>query len=361
MTPYNADTLARIAGGPVEHIMRATYADAGQPARELPLLSSSITFDEGWHPRIQATVETDAELYDALDARAGVRARIEAGYVLPTGIEDVHLVADLGVRRTSLVRPEARASVSLASDEALVMDNVSWLGGVPSPFGVNEHASSIIAMTLPDASLSSVLPAGTLAAEVGQLTYGVGDPLWDNLPKLVTAAGAQIWVEGDRTWRIGWPSDGQGAARASLTVGAGGVVVESESVTSREDSEGWLNFLAVKVGEQTAFAAIGAGPYSWQNAGIKGELLDLGDGIWSYDAIAGYASRVLARRFTKGRQTVLTAPAMYWLRPNDVVTYRLRDGIERRAVVSRVTFTNPDGRMRLALRHPETGSIQTGE
>lgn len=361
MTPYHGDTQARLAGGPVAHIIRATVSDAGVTT-PIPVTSSSVTFDRGWHPHAQVSIQTTPEAFALADPRAGARLALHAGYVQPSGVEDVHLLADVGIRTNALPRPSADTAITAASDEALVQDARAWIGGSPSTAGVNEHISSVLATVLPGSTLSSVLEPGTLAADVAALEYPVGASLWEHLPSLAVAAGAQLWCGPDRAWRITWPATVAASAAARLTVGEGGVVVESETVISREDSEGWLNWLSVSAAGVTAFAWVGDGPYSVDNAGMKGDHVDLGDeATYMIPSLREYARQALSRRFLRGRQTRVSAPAMYWLRPGHTVTYTPADGTEQRATVARVVFTHPAGLMSVTLQHPETGTIQTGE
>ena len=356
------ETQARLAGGPVEHVLRASVQDGAAAPVSIPVVSSSVTMDEGWTPHVQVSIQTGPEAYTLADPRTGGRLLLEAGYVTPAGTEDVHDLANVGLRSVQLQRPDDTTTIEAASDEAIVSDARVWLGSAPSPGGVNEHVASVLALTIPGATLTSVLPAGTLAADVAELAYTFGDSLWKNLPTLVAAAGAHLWCGPDRVWHITAPASVDARSQATLTTGPGGVVTRSESVTSREDSEGWVNWLAVRAAGSTAFAWVLDGPYGITEAGMRGDLLDLGADAYAHlPTLEALAARVLGRRFTKGRQVSLSAPAMYWLRPGHTVTFRLPDGQPQRGIVSRITFTHPAGLMQLTLRLPETGTIQAGE
>lgn len=95
---------------------------------DLPVKSGSVTMDEAWSPHIQATLVVpvpDDALLALLDPRAQRRVELELKAEYPAGERDtVTRTFNLGLRDRSVDHGAGELVLSLASDEALLMDDV---------------------------------------------------------------------------------------------------------------------------------------------------------------------------------------------------------------------------------------------
>lgn len=115
--------------------VRATHPDWDAPLA-LDAEQVSLTWDETRAPRVTGTVvavmPTDTATLALLDPRTGVRVQVDAGYIRPGGIRDVHTIADLGLRKRAVSRPDNLIRLELSGDEALVVDASPAVAGTAS-------------------------------------------------------------------------------------------------------------------------------------------------------------------------------------------------------------------------------------
>lgn len=103
-----------------KHVYRASVV--GPPDLELSLIGGSVSDDAGRWPRFQATIQVAASpaTLDLLDPRADARVRITVAAVTAAGAQNREF--NLAVREREVSQSDARVTLKLASDEALLSD-----------------------------------------------------------------------------------------------------------------------------------------------------------------------------------------------------------------------------------------------
>lgn len=369
--PYAADAEERIRFS-ARHVITATaYPDGGEPV-ELDVEDGSVEFDDSRAPRIMATltckIPDDKTILDALDARKTFRVKIFAGYKWDSVNEDVQLLADLHVRQREIRRPSNRMVLELWSDEGLAMDykRLAWDSQPPQSNlldAVEYHVLiATIGSDLPE--VVSDYPVSFGASAVAGLVQEPGQSGWDLLYESVTRAGVSVYCEPDRTWRIAKPQALSDTTSLNFTTGGGGILIESNSVTSREN---FKNAVCIKYSWRDAngvdqvvwgHAFIETGPFSLIEIGYNShfEERNVPATQSQADNAAAAALRAMSRR---GRSFVLNSVSAYWLRPGQTVTATLPEGDQERLLVSAVYFNFPSGSMSVRLRQPEDVAISS--
>ena len=194
--PYLAGAAAALAAGPLEHVVRivATHPDWAEDVA-LDVDSASVTFDEGWAPHVQAQLQCrlpdDLGVLADLDPRAGVRVQIEAGYVLD-GAEDVHVLADLGLRSRTILRPQNLVRLNTSGDEAILQDNL-WSDSTPGAVPTTGLVEAVEWLIDQGASGSYVLDSeigtGVGASALAEAIMPTGDDFWGVLAGIVDDGG----------------------------------------------------------------------------------------------------------------------------------------------------------------------------
>lgn len=371
--PYSAGVANALAAGPLEHVARivATHPDWAQDIT-LEVDSASVTFDEGWAPHVQATLQCrlpdDLGVLSDLDPRAGVRVQIETGYVLD-GAEDVHLLADLGLRSRTTLRPANLLRIQASGDEAILQDNLwsdSTPGAVPTT-GLVEAVEWLIDQgTSGTYVLDSDIPTGYNAGALTEAAMPTGDDFWSVLSGVVDDGGAWVRDDGTRTFRLGERPSVAGVSRAQLATGPGGTVVDAEESLDRDL---WANAVLVRSAWRDSLGAdrlviarswVSSGDMAPGAAGWRWRRVDRSSPTTQAAANAA-AGAILQRTVTRGRGHTIGAKAAYWLRPGQTVTVQPVSGDQERQIVARVKFDLPSGLMTVTTRQPESVETTNGE
>jgi hypothetical protein len=355
--PYLEDTPAVLAA-PHDHIVRATLSHPSFGVLPLSLPQDSsvlVTFDEARAPRVEASLSVPlVEGLEAVDARAGVRLEVEAGYRRPDGTEDVQPLCDLGVRRTPRNHAAGLLEVATLSDEALVID--------ASPAVAEKVTATSPAVAVLDLLGKALSPTPYVEHNLSSLSGAVTiDPVedrWSALVDLCDRYGAQVYDDGTRTWHALPAPTVAGEPVHTLAVGEGGTVLDPvEDV----DRDAWSNYVLLRYRWRTAAGAdaqvvatayVAAGDYAI--TGPSGRRIFRDDReVSTTQAQANAAAReVLLRQLSRAETLRIRAIAAYWLRPGHTVDVVLPGKRTQRVLVSRVTFDPVQGLMDVVTRKP---------
>lgn len=361
--PYLDDAEAILAGAH-GHIVRARATGA---TFTMPLAlvdeagAVSLDYDEQRAPRVQArllcALPATLEDLERLDPRAGVRVELDLGYRRPGGAQDVATVADLGLRRVSVNYADRTMSLSLAGDEALVVDASSVaVGKVDTP----THRAGVQALLE-----QAISPAPNFVANVPGDTAALVDPLtdrWATAQDLADRKECALYDDGLRTFVLEPVPTVATTPAASLTVGDGGTVLEPEADLARD---AWFNYVCLRYrwrnaagADQviTATAYVSSGPYAISGDAGKRILLDERNVPTTQAAANAAARAILVRQLSRSRSFTFTAIAAYWVRPGSTVSVTLPGGRPEAHLVSRVSFQPLVGTMTLATRLPDVAS-----
>lgn len=367
--PYAADAEERIRHS-ARHIITATaYPDGAAPV-ELDVEDGSVEFDDSRAPRIQASltckIPADKSILDALDARKTFRVQIFAGYKYDSVTEDVQLLADLHVRQREIRRPSNRMVLTLWSDEGLAMDykRLAWDSQPPQSnlLDAVDYHVTIASYGGTKPAVVSDYPDTFGSAAVAGLVQEPGQDSWSLVHESAARAGVSVYCESDRTWRIAKPQEISADTALNITTGGGGILIESNSVTSKENFHNavclryqWKDTSNVDHTEY-GHAYVATGPFSLDAIGYNSYVEDRKTPVTpdQANAAAEATLRALSRR---GRSFVLNSVSAYWLRPSATVTATLPEGEQERLLVSAVYFNFPSGSMSVRLRQPEDFEI----
>jgi hypothetical protein len=332
---------------------------------ELDVEDASVEFDDSRAPRIQGTLTCklpDPAVLDSLDARKTFRIKVYAGYKYDSVTEDVHLLADLHVRDREVKRPSNRVVFKVWSDEGLAMDykRLAWDSQPPQSNLRDAVAYHVLIATIGSDTplVVSDYPNEWGAAAVAGLVQEPGQSGWEMVAEGAARAGASVYCESDRTWRIAAPQALDSDVALNFTTGGGGIIIESNSVYSREN---FRNAVCIKYAWRDAagndqvvygHAYVGNGPFALGEIGYNSHYEERGVPATQAQADQA-ATNVLVALGRRGRSFVLNAISAYWIRPGMTVTATLPEGEQERLLVSAVYFNFPSGSMSVRLRQPE--------
>lgn len=372
--PYTGDIADRVTRD-IRHHHRVSVlpVDGIETALDVQHGSLQVQFSEDWSPHIRANLTVkapdDADLLDLLDPRTGCRLLIDAGYILPGDVEDVHLLADVGLRTRDVNRPDNTVTLSALSDEALAQDYVLQWGAQSMPTsGVPEAVRWLTRFALqPNVpTVASDFPDGHKASALTDFMLDVGTDLWNPIEDI--AARADVWVhcDGERRWRIRARPQLGAAPAHRLEVGAAGTLLTTKSTLSRDS---FYNAAVLEYrwkdtagNERVVYgrAQVTSGDYRVQRAGYKTYYQRYERPITQAQANAAAATRV-RNLVTRGRSLELSAAAAYWLRPGMTVAVTLPNGEPAAHIIQSITFQPSSGLMSLTTRQPLNVTIETGE
>lgn len=368
--PYAPDAEERIRFSARHTITATAYPNGGGSPITLDVEDASVEFDDSRAPRIQATltckIPADPATLELLDARKTFRIKILAGYVYDSLTEDIQLLADLHVRSREVRRPSNRVVFQCTSDEALMQDRkkMAWDSQPPQ-----SNLKAALEYHIAAASVGGTAPPVVSdyddlfgASAVSGLVQEAGQDSWSMVNESAARAGVSIFCEPDRTWRIAKPQTLSSDTALNLTTGGGGIIIESNSVYSRES---FHNAVCIKYAWKDSggvdrvlygHAYVSTGDFALTSIGYNTyyEERDKPATQAQADAAATAVLKALARR---GRSFTLHAVSSYWLRPGNTVTATLPEGEQERLLVSAVHFNFPSGSMQVRLRQPEDITI----
>lgn len=368
--PYVPDVATRL----LEHVRHVHRVVAYRPAfgvelgHELALTTATLTIDEDNSPRfvLEGAVGLgDQELLDFLDPRAGTRVEVWGGYEYADRTQDVHRIADLGVRSRIVRRPQNDITLRAGSDELLVQ---GYTLDAPLTFAAGTAISTVLAALL---GFGHAQPVTILASGVGQ-SIGTDplvvqpDAVWSTVQDLVDRAGAVAYHDGLTGFYVVDQPDRAGAAAHDLRTGPNGSLTATEVAL---DLEGFANHVLVQYLWRDAagvdhaargWAEAQTGPFGTIATGRHGRVVTYRAPGTSAEAQTA-AANVLVRTLSRGRRIhVEGAVAAYWLRPEHTITATFPIGTQERALVTQVVFDLPGGTMSVHTRQPETVTIRTG-
>lgn len=387
MTGAYSPLIETLIRGPLPQQYAVLAYDAAAAPIPLTVERCTITFDESWWPHVQGTltarVADDQTTLDRLDPRAKVRVEIHAGYRLPDGTTDVHLLARCWLVSRSTVRPDDTLDLDIEGEEYLagrsyeltglvtIATKTAWSSTTEARAAVNECLKAVGAVA--DAGGWDYVNASpeTGWSGDGADAYGAQLPVQGARPLEVAAdiaalVGAWLYADGNGVWHMPTkPVLAAGQAAHQLKVGENGTVITSS--TTLERGEDWANAVLVEVAWAKKIAGawedqdplwgrawLSSGPYSVGNVGAV--VAKLERRIRTYapqSALNRMARDLLAKRLTLGRSLNLSAVSAYWLRPTDTVTVQLPLGDQERLLVSAITYDLDAGSMTITTRLPE--------
>lgn len=224
----------------------------GTPDIALGRVSGRATLDESWAPYVQADLTIsmpDSATLELLDPRELVRIRITASSNSPyVPFVPRTRTFDLGLRSRTTDYTDGTVRLELATDEALLMDDV-WADVDPNDDAI-VHAGSLRAI-LDDVILTRIgahLEAGDADAsypttpDADALLWQPGVRAWDFIQPLFQQAGLRLFCDEQRRWYL---VDGvQFIAAGLLDLELPGSVHQLVDTTDR-DSDEWFDAAVV--------------------------------------------------------------------------------------------------------------------
>lgn len=254
---------------------------------DLPQDDATLTLDEGRAPFASAvlTVPLDEDILDAIDPRTDARVSLSleqrfsgsiplsdlsdefagldlddvstqwAGLQLAaltvryghawnsTGFRRTRrLRADLGVRSRVIDHQADTITVTLASDEALLIDYglLSTVAVSPAALTVLSAVQLALSYAVPGAVLSTSDGAQTIAADAAAWQPGVS--AWDYLSPITASANLRLWCDEARVWHLQAPESIIAPGQATLS--ATGTVTGARDTISRDEFE-WFDGVVV--------------------------------------------------------------------------------------------------------------------
>lgn len=170
----------------VDTITATLLEGAGHP---LTHLDGQVTLDESWAPYARATLTVaaaDAVALDLLDAREPRRVAITATTAYPASFMlPRSRTFDLGLREATPSGESGTVALALASDEALLMDDIL---AATSPLSMHAHQGSLRALC------SAVLARIGASLEPGSVDAAV--PAMGDATNLMTNPSAEVSLAG---------------------------------------------------------------------------------------------------------------------------------------------------------------------
>jgi hypothetical protein len=385
-----AGAVEDLVRGALRHVYSVRiWQDTAQAPTYLPVkvTACEVSFDEFWSPYVQgsltAVLPDDATLAK-LDPRLLVVVEVSAGYVLPGGVSDSHLMCKALLSRRTVNYPANEVvlefqGLEYAFDRAEAEED----GGGPqglSPGGywdTNTTAAAAIGHVYQACGFSAVSFAALRVEEgIGGLSGWV-DPgqQWtgkagDNYLDIARDIADRVegWLRVDEFGTLLFTGRTVGGKPAShrLRVGADGTVITVADTLSRDD---WANFAYVRYEwttkttsggvttevQKTASAwASATGAYDPVNVGKVG-VSEIRQMMGSQVQASFAAPALLKRYLIRATSLSVQAIAAYWLRPDDGVSVALPTGPEVAYRVSAVSFNLDDGSMAIRTRTPDPG------
>lgn len=373
--PWSPDAPSALRNS-VRHVHRvyATHRD-GSDRIELDVVSGTITYDEEATPYVQATfgvrIPADQETLDALDPRTDMRLEVWAGYLLDND-EDVHLLAELGLRTRNVRRPEEIMVLTAASDEALVQDWAS-VSSTGKAYPGNAYGGDVIADLLSWTDVPGLAIDQRATGIMLSFPFGPGldvtrdDDVWSAIQDLADQSGLWVYHDGNGQFVIDeQPTLTLAPYGGAYSIGETGTITSSETDLTRND---FANLVIVQYqwtaptdGSKTGWAEVETGPRGTDTIGRKAIRVVIdraSEPPWTASSVA---SSMVRRSITRGRSMSLEiANAAYWLRPGQRINVQLVTGPDEQHFASRVDIDLPRGTMHVRTRVPETVTITTGE
>jgi hypothetical protein len=178
----------------------------GTPDQALDVKGGSITLAAGRAPHVQADLligPVSQTVYAALDPRLHPRVRITVEAVTPAGVQS--RTFNLGVRSRPIAYLDGEYGLTLASDEAVLLDHAPLADdATPDPMTSGRAVVNyVLGVVLPGTSLAAgddfTIPAD--AADEA-LIWRAGDAALDFLAPLLQTAGYRLVCDEQRVWTL---------------------------------------------------------------------------------------------------------------------------------------------------------------
>lgn len=349
---YRPETADLIRG---VHEQRAvlTMSD-GTTTWDTAPLTGTLTLSEDWSPFGQLTATlantfTPDDL-DKLDPREALGVVLNAGYVHPDGVVDLHPLFT-GQLEERKARNSAGVLDIKASTGELFAHEAGWLEA--DAWKTFTGVTEAIAWLAGYATGAVVVPVSHLgnfhrADLVSAVPLVTGQSLWAPIAEIALAAGVRVYVDTDGTWTIAPKTSLAGVTSAFLSTGGGGIVEDSEDTLTRDGYHGAATL-----------------KFQWKDAGgadqtVVGKFGVAGRKTFTEtrqfpvsQAQANDAAQAVVRNLsTRGNSYECQGAAAYWLRPGATVQVTLANGVEARHVVRSITFNFTLGTMSVVTREP---------
>lgn len=390
------------------HYAGAWQQGAQSKLSDLKVLTAEVTLDETWAPYGQATVVIalpPMATLAALDPRVfGRRIKLTLGRATnpwTLGGGTTSRTFDFGLRTRTVDYVAGTVTLTACTDEVWLMDRIyipplsmhadradmSWDAGLSVRYVLNEiffmaRIGTVRYESYSDEALISYSPGnpplydkplgGTADAFHEGAVISAGEPYWNTVDSITSANGLRVWVnESTRGWNLtpvqATDSSGPIAAFDSDTT--------IFSATETLDIEEWADAAFYKFHWQKWVVDADANTATLtQKEGWDRYFPPTPQPWWQYDPYftkgvvieqsgkkaAGAAKRWVRRKQDRGRSLELTVLADFATTvPTRRFTAVLPDPAPAVAgVVSAVTWTHPDGLMRLTTRQTVLGSAR---
>lgn len=378
-----AETLIRES---TQHVYSVRFfTSAGAEITGLYVTSCTVRMDEYWSPYLQATltiVLPSPAALALLDPRLRVRVEISAGYVLPGGVSDSHLLGIGYLAQRTIEQPGNTVALEVAGAEYLVDGWVSlfqeWAfdGEVfrPTVWIETTEARDAVRRCLdvcgaisddndPRFDYNNALrTTGWATADPDPWIPLQGDPALDIARDIAGRIGGWFRCDELGVWRL-TPrpvNDDKAQVVHYLRAGVDGTLIATAGTLSRA---GWANAVLVHYrwgsGESDdayGHAEITTGPYA---VGVVGTVVHTIESPNKASATHAYnrAASALRQLVGLGFAYTLDAVAAYWLRPTDVISLDLGVEDPQLAFVSSIAWDLDAGRMSISTRQPTIGTI----
>lgn len=359
-------------------------ATAGELVYPLELKSANITLDEAWSPYCQGTVVVtipapaiaalldprkkirlqldlsqtfgDSDTLAAISAQfaGGTLAAISAAY--PGTLAAITTARyrpfntgpflnvsarsfNLSIRSVEIDRTAAEATLTVASDEALLQDFRLAEPVFYQPGGTAVRTLAVLALARIGATLTAGPRDGIVAAAATAWLPGVSAAEW--LAPMIQSVGLRLWCDELRRWQltVSQPYLGLPAVAPQVSPKAG----STEKLTRADE---WCDAAIVV--------------YSWTDAGnIPRRQVDTHTTPgWSKAVVQeldsvypgpGAAARIVGFAMSRGRSIEYSSVSDYNVNPGMVIDM-LIPGIEQYATIGAVAWNLPADEMRLTLR-----------
>ena len=386
IAPWSVDAEDLIRGA-LRHVYSVKIYEQATPNTLLPITVTgcTLTYDELWAPYVQGeltAVIPDAATLAKLDPRGIVRVDVYAGYVLPGGATDSHLMARCLLSKRDAVYPGDVMTLEFQGPEYIVQGRVSrHLGDGPMAIGGEWNSTTLVRDAMQNVynstRLANVLPWVTIDYDLDGVGDDTGwvDPgsLWgpsvganhlDVLRDVADRVDAWFRIDELGVYRISRRRWGEPSPSHRMRIGADGTIITSADTLARD---GWANVLQIRyewtvttevdgVATETPKSA-GAlietrGAFDAEVVGMVHVLVTRQHMVSSYTQARNAGMALLNRYSTQANALTISGVAAYWLRPEKGISVQLPVGAEQTLVVSAITFDLDAGRMDIRTRSP---------